>query len=156
MKIKNEQNYIVLCCLQSILWNHYLKVFFSTQVLCNWCRKFIWTFDHTFISIKIRFTTFYRNVLHFHTFFLPSTTFPLRRGTYEAGCLAASSPCFSFRIRFPQGAECCLVSKYLLSLFLFERPVLLGLNHWWIGNLSSLAMVNNHQVLPSPARVWAH
>lgn len=48
--------------------NHYLNVFFSTQVLYNWCSKCIWTFDHTFISIKICFNAFYRNVLHFYTF----------------------------------------------------------------------------------------
>lgn len=85
-------------------------------------------------------------------FCLLSTTLPLRRGSYKARCLAASYACFSLSVRFPQGTEGCLVYKYLFSLFLFKRPVLLGLNHWWIGNLSCLAMVNN-QVLPSPAGV---
>lgn len=89
-------------------------------------------------------------------FCLLSTTLPPRRGFSEAGCLAASYPCFSLRVCFPQGTEGCLVYKYLLRLFLFERPVLLGLNHWWIGNLSCLATVNNHQVLPSPAGVREH
>jgi len=81
-------------------------------------------------------------------FCLLCTSLPLRSSSYEAGCLTASYQCFSVRVCFPQGTEGCLVYKYLLSLLLFERPVLLGLNHRWIGNLSYLATVNSHEVLP--------